>query len=200
MGSRIITGMVLNIILPNETVMISSEAQAILTITTTTLLPVLKSWVHDNVATIIKIFAIKIVISIVFKYLIKFHVLDKFSSLLKSIMFIFGLGKESAPCWLIPNVIGLIYGAGILITANENKYLEKEEIGKLNVSICSMHSIIQETANFLVLGVNILILIVSSFITTVVLVWVYNLVVKVSRNTRDSIPLCWFENVQYYWI
>ncbi len=115
-------------------------------------------------------------------------------------MFIFGLEKESAPCWLIPNVIGLIYGAGILITANENKYLEKEEIGKLNVSICSMHSIIQETANFLVLGVNMLILIVSSFIITVVLVWVYNLVVKVSRNTRDSIPLCWFENVQYYWI
>ena len=40
---------------------------------------------------------------------------------------IFGLGKASAPYWLIANVIGLIYGAGILITANENRDLEKED-------------------------------------------------------------------------
>lgn len=91
-------------------------------------------------------------------------------------MVIFGLGKESEPYWWIANVIGLIYGAGILITANENKALEKEEICRLNVSICSMHSIIQETANFLVLGVSLPILIVPRFITAVVSVWVYNLV------------------------
>lgn len=150
----------------------------------------LKSWVQDNVTTIIKIFVINIVISVVFKCLIKFHVVDKLSSLLKPIMFIFGLGKECAPYWLIANVIGLIYGAGILITANENKDLEKEEISRLNVSIYSMHSIIQETANFLVLGANIFILIVPRFITAVLSVWVYNLVVKVLRNTHDSIHLC----------
>ena len=169
---------------------ISSETQAIAAVATTSLLVVLKSWVQDNVTTIIKIFVINIVISVVFKCLIKFHVVDKLSSLLKPIMFIFGLGKECAPYWLIANVIGLIYGAGILITANENKDLEKEEISRLNVSICSMHSIIQETANFLVLGANIFILIVPRFITAVLSVWVYNLVVKVLRNTHDSIHLC----------
>jgi hypothetical protein len=175
-GSSIITGIVLNIVLPNESVIISSETQAITAVATTSLLVVLKSWVQDNVTTIIKIFVINIVISVVFKCLIKFHVVDKLSSLLKPIMFIFGLGKECAPYWLIANVIGLIYGAGILITANENKDLGKEEIRRLNVSICSMHSIIQETANFLVLGVSILVLIVPRFITAVVSVWVYNFV------------------------
>lgn len=189
-GSSIITGIVLNIVLPNESVIISSETQAITAVATTSLLVVLKSWVQDNVTTIIKIFVINIVISVVFKCLIKFHVVDKLSSLLKPIMFIFGLGKECAPYWLIANVIGLIYGAGILITANENKDLGKEEIRRLNVSICSMHSIIQETANFLVLGVSILVLIVPRFITAVVSVWVYNLVVKVLRKTHDSIHLC----------
>lgn len=177
-GSSIITGIVLNIVLPNESVIISSETQAITAVATTSLLVVLKSWVQDNVTTIIKIFVINIVISVVFKCLIKFHVVDKLSSLLKPIMFIFGLGKECAPYWLIANVIGLIYGAGILITANENKDLGKEEIRRLNVSICSMHSIIQETANFLVLGVSILVLIVPRFITAVVSVWVYNFVVR----------------------
>lgn len=105
-------------------------------------------------------------------------------------MFIFGLGMESAPYWLIANVIGLIYGAGILITANENKGLEKEEICRLNVSICSMHSLIQETANFLVLGVSIVVLIVPRFITAIVSVWVYNLVMKVTKKSHDSISAC----------
>jgi len=175
-SSSILTGMVLNIILSNADVMIVSETQAITMVATTSLSVVLKTWVQDNVITIIKIFVINIVISVVFKCLIKFHIIDKLSSLLKPIMFIFGLGKESAPYWLIANVIGLIYGAGILITANENKDLEKEEIRRLNVSICSMHSIIQETANFLVLGVSMSVLIVPRFITAVISVWVYNLV------------------------
>lgn len=183
-GSSIITGIVLNIVLPNESVIISSETQAIAAVATPSLLVVLKSWVQDNVTTIIKIFVINIVISVVFKCLIKFHVVDKLSSLLKPIMFIFGLGKECAPYWLIANVIGLIYGAGILITANENKDLEKEEIRRLNVSICSMHSIIQETANFLVLGVSILVLIVPRFVTAVASVWMYN-VVEGRKNRRE---------------
>lgn len=135
----------------------------------------------ENVVTILKIFFINIVINIVFKFLIKFHVIDKLSSLLKYIMFLFGLAKESAPYWLVANVIGLIYGAGILITANENNLLEKEEIGRLNISICSMHSIIQETANFLALGVNILILIIPRFITAVFSVWIYRIVVGVKE-------------------
>lgn len=184
-GSSVVTGIVLNMILPGENVMISSEAQAVVTVASTSLLAVLKAWVLDNVTTIIKIFVINIVISVVFKCLIKFHIVDKLSNLLKPIMFIFGLGKESAPYWLIANVIGLIYGAGILITANENKDLEKDEIRRLNVSICSMHSIIQETANFLVLGVDILILTVPRLITAVVSVWVYNLVYKLMRAKKS---------------
>ena len=183
-GSSILTGIVLNMILPNVDVMISSEKQAITTIATTSLAVVLQSWVQDNVTTIIKIFVINILISVVFKCLIKFRIIDKLSSLLKPIMFIFGLGKESAPYWLIANVIGLIYGAGILITANENKDLEKEEISRLNVSICSMHSIIQETANFLVLGVSLSILIVPRFITAVISVWVYNFVYSFMKKTN----------------
>lgn len=180
-GSSIITGVILNLVLPGGDEILLSETQAISMTRASSLIVVLQSWVSDNVTTIMKIFIINILISVVFKCLIKFHIVDKLSNLLKPIMFIFGLGKDAAPYWLIANVIGLIYGAGILITANENKDLEKEEIGKLNLSICSMHSIIQETANFLVLGVNILILIVPRFITAVVSVWIYNLYKFIKR-------------------
>lgn len=116
--------------------------------------------------------------------LIKFSVVDKLSRLLEPIKFLFELGKECVIYRLIANVIGLILGAGILIIANENKDWEKEEIRRLNVSICSMHSTIQETANFWVLGVSILVLIVPRFITAVVSVWVYNIVTRLKRVNK----------------
>ena len=106
-GSSIITGIVLNIVLPNESVIISSETQAITAVATTSLLVVLKSWVQDNVTTIIKIFVINIVISVVFKCLIKFHVVDKLSSLLKPIMFIPTFKAPESPhmkAWILKNM------------------------------------------------------------------------------------------------
>lgn len=156
-GSSIITGLILNLILSGSNE-VYSGAQLVSSAESASLSDVLKSWLMENV-TILKIFIINIVINVVFKFLIKFHIIDKLSNLLKHIMFLFGLAKEAATYWLVANIVGLIYGAGILITANENNSLEKYEISKLNVSICSMHSLIQETANFLPLGVNILIII-----------------------------------------
>lgn len=43
------------------------------------------------------------------------RIVDILSNVLKHIMFLFGLAKEAAPYFLVADVIGLIYGAGILI-------------------------------------------------------------------------------------
>ncbi len=185
-GSSIVTGAILNLIIPAGNEIIASEAQLVMAVESATLPEVLKAWLLENV-TILKIFIINIVINVVFKFLIKFHIIDKLSNLLKHIMFLFGLAKEAALYWLVANIIGLIYGAGILITANENNSLEKEEISKLNVSICSMHSIIQETANFLPLGVHISILVIPRFLTAVFSVWLYNFVMGAKRRVSTII-------------
>lgn len=183
-GSSIITGLVLNLILPSGNEIAASRIQ-LTSSETDSLQDVLKSWLLENV-TIVKIFIINIVINITFKLLTKLNIIEKLSNLLKHIMFLFGLAKEAAPYWLVANVIGLIYGSGILITANENNSLEKEEIGKLNISICSMHSMIQETANFLPLGPSIFVLIIPRVITSVLSVWIYNFVTAAKRTLRAT--------------
>ena len=71
-----------------------------------------KTWGLENVTTILKTFIINIVINVVFKFLIKIHMTDKLNNLFKPLMFVFGLAKESAPYWLVANIIGLIYGDG----------------------------------------------------------------------------------------
>ncbi len=184
-GSSILTGLILNLILPGGNEITASGAALAASTENLTLQDVLKSWLIENV-TVVKIFIINITLNIAFKLLIKFHIIDKLSNLLKHIMFLFGLAKESAPYWLIANVIGLIYGSGILITANENNSLEKEEIGKLNISICSMHSLIQETANFLPLGPSIFVLVIPRVITSVFSVWIYNFATEAKKALRTT--------------
>lgn len=185
-GSSIIAGLALNLILSGGNEIIVPGAQLVSSAESVSLLDVLKTWLLENV-TILKIFIINIAINVAFKFLIKYHIVDKLSNLLKHVMFLFGLAKEAAPYWLVANIIGLIYGAGILITANENNSLEKDEIRKLNISICSMHSLIQETANFLPLGVNILVLIIPRFITAVFSVWMYKFVAGTKRKISTII-------------
>lgn len=173
-SSSITTGLILSLLLPGSEELTTSGTQLVTT-STATLTEVLKSWLLENVA-ILKIFVINIVLNIVFK------LLDKLSNLFKHIMFLFGLGKEAAPYFLVANMIGLIYGAGILITTMENLTLEKEEINKLNISVCSMHSVIQETANFLTLGLNIFILVIPRLITSIVSVWAYNIMIQIRKR------------------
>lgn len=179
-GASLLTGMLLNLILPSENEGVFYAVQ-IISPGAASLPDVLRQWLLDNV-TVVKIFVINIVLNVVFKFLISFHVIDRLCDWLKHFMFVFGLAKETALYWLVANVIGLIYGAGILITANESSALEEGEIRKLNLSICSMHSLIQETANFLPLGVGIPALVVPRFITAVVSVWMYHLVMKAVKR------------------
>ena len=181
-GSSIAAGIVLNFLIPSGTEMAVSGMDLELSIGAVSFIEVIKSWVVENVAIIVKIFIINIAINVALKFLIRFHVIDKLSNVLKPIMFIMGLAKESAPYWFVANFIGLIYGSGILISANENNTLDKEEISRLNISICSMHSIIQETANFMVLGVGLGVLIVPRFITAVISVWGYRLAKLILRG------------------
>ncbi len=173
-GASILTGFLLGLMLPGGNESVSSGAQMV-SAGASSLADVLKRWLLDNV-TVVKIFVINIVLNVSFKFLIEFHLIDKLCDWLKHIMFIFGLAKETALYWLVANVIGLIYGAGILITANENNALNREDLKKLNLSICSMHSLIQETANFLPLGVGIPVLVVPRLITAVVSVWGYRFI------------------------
>lgn len=181
-GASILTGFLLGLVLPSGNEAVSSSAQ-IVSAGASPLVDVLKKWLLDNI-TVVKIFIINIVLNVSFRFLLEFHLIDKLYNWLKHIMFIFGLAKETALYWLVANIIGLIYGAGILITANENNALNREDIRKLNLSICSMHSLIQETANFLPLGVGIPVLVVPRFITAVVSVWGYSLVMGMRGKVK----------------
>ncbi len=128
---------------------------------------------------------INILIIIFYRLLNRYRIIAKVSGFFKHIMLVFGLTKESAFMWLIINIVGLIYGASMLIDAKDKRHISEIEQKKLKLSICTSHSMIQETANFMTLGCNPAYLIIPRILISIITVWIYNFYSALSSN-RES--------------
>jgi hypothetical protein len=72
--------------------------------------------------------------------------------------------------WVAGAGFGLIYGSAVIMEEAKKKALTKEELEHLHVSIGINHSIVEETALFLALGVNPLWLLIPRFAVAIIAV------------------------------
>lgn len=183
--SSIFIGIVLNLVIPNTDKFMNIPNITSISKEVNSFKMVMIGWISSNVV-ILKIVLINIVISIFYKLLVRFHIVEKISKFLKYIMFIFGLSEQVAFLWIITNVIGLMYGASILIEFHDKKMMNEIDLKKLNISIATCHSLVQETANFITLGSPIIFLIIPRLIVSIISVWVYNLFLQL-RNMNIKV-------------
>jgi len=95
------------------------------------------------------------------KYLVKFF---------RPLMKILGLSDRAVMMWVTGAGFGLLYGSAIIIEEAKKGALTKEELEHLHVSIGINHSIVEETALFLALGVNPFWLLIPRFATSAIAV------------------------------
>ena len=95
------------------------------------------------------------------KYLVKFF---------KPLMKVLGLPEQATTMWVTGAGFGLLYGSAVIAEEAKKGHLTKEELEHLQVSIAVNHSIVEEPALFLALGVNPLWLLIPRFILAIVAV------------------------------
>lgn len=178
--SSLLTGFILNAVM-NDNGGTAHKLQAAAANQAADLRQAVISWLWDS-TTVIQLILVNILIMIVYQLLERFHVLVKISKLSQHIMFLFGLPKKTAFLWLVANLIGLLFGAGMLLEAKANKTLDEASLKKLNLSIAPCHSLIQETSNFLVLGASLPFLILPRLLIAIISVWLYNLYLHVTGS------------------
>ena len=172
--SSFLIGIVLNLVIPNTDKFMDIPYLASIPQEVKSFKSIMFSWLASNVV-VVKIVLINIIITIFYKLLVRVHVVEKISNAFKYVMFIFGLSREVAFLWIITNVIGLMYGASILIEFNDKKIIKESDLKKLNISIATCHSLIQETANFVTTGAPIIFLVIPRIIVAIISVWLYHL-------------------------
>ncbi|MCL6476890.1 MAG: nucleoside recognition domain-containing protein [Peptococcaceae bacterium] len=94
--------------------------------------------------------------------------LDRFSRKVAPLMKVFGMSSEASFPMLAGFIFGISYGAGVLIESARSGRLSRRDLFLVFVFLSVCHAIIEDTALFLAVGANPLIIIVGRLIMAVI--------------------------------
>lgn len=182
----VLGGILLNLILPTElnlhniveTQYIASQESSFTTETQNiaSLQSHLLTWLANTLSICIKI--ILIITALMYgQYLLKrYGIINKIARPLAPLMRLCGLQPDSAFLWLVAQIVGLTYGAGIMAQEIEESGADHEELHRINLHICVNHSLIEDTAIFCMLGVAWYFLVIPRLIFAIIIVQTYNFI------------------------
>jgi len=136
----------------------------------TPFIEVVKGWAIDTLRLCGRVFVIIMLVMTALyaseslgwiKYLVKFF---------RPLMKILGLSDRAVTMWVTGAGFGLLYGSAVIIEEAKKGTLTKKELEHLHISIGINHSIVEETALFLVLGVNPFWLLIPRFVAAAIAV------------------------------
>ncbi|HYH02359.1 MAG TPA: nucleoside recognition domain-containing protein [Bacillota bacterium] len=172
--SSLMAGFVLNLIIPGNTGFTNIQPVGNTAVPSESFIQAIFSCLKENTV-IFKIIVINISIAVFYRLLKRYRILEKLSNGFKPVMLILGLPKDMVFLWSVTNVLGLIYGASLLIEAKKNNNLAEVDLKRLNLSLATCHALVQETANFLAIGASLPFLLIPRIVIAISSVWLYNL-------------------------
>ena len=183
----ILGGFLLNLILP-ESLSLTTQTET-LTATTSqpsTLNSQLLNWLTNTASLCVKI--ILIITALMYgQFLLKrYGIINKIARPLAPLLRLCGLHPNSAFLWLVAQIVGLTYGAGIMAQEIEESGADREELHRINLHICVNHSLIEDTAIFCMLGVAWYFLIIPRLIFAILIVNTYNIIS--ARHKKSMSP------------
>ena len=179
----ILGGILLNLILPesltSQHIINSSQSDLQQTLS---LQSTLLNWFTNTLSLCIKI--ILIITALMYgQFLLKHYgIINKIARPLAPLMRLCGLQPDSAFLWLVAQIVGLTYGAGIMAQEIEESGADREELHRINLHISVNHSLIEDTAIFCMLGVAWYFLVIPRLIFAIIIVNSHNFIKKITDN------------------
>ncbi len=138
-------------------------------------LPMLLAWASSTAILALRILLIVLGIMIAQRLLEEFMIMDALARLLASFMKILGLPERASFLWIVINVVGYGYGAGIIVEQIESGGMSREEGDLLNHHAGICHSLMEDTALFLALGCPLFWITVPRLVLAMAVVWLERL-------------------------
>jgi hypothetical protein len=125
------------------------------------MLSILKEAAIGSFNSIKQIAFIVIPLMIVMEILKDLGVLDRIARLFSPLVKIYGMKKEAGFPLVIGIVIGLSYGAGVILQSAKEDKLTRRDLYLLTYFLVAAHAVFEDTAIFMAFGVNGLLLLVT---------------------------------------
>lgn len=146
----------------------------------------LKSWFVATLYLSLKIFAIIVVVMILLETMKIFSMIQHIVKILSQLLKAMGLDNKVGILWLTATVFGIAYGGAVIVEEAKEEHLTKKELERLHLSIGINHSMIEDPALFLSLGLSAFWLWIPRFITAIIAVHLFDLYYKIKIIYKTS--------------
>jgi hypothetical protein len=114
----------------------------------------LREWALDTLLLLAKVFGIIMFIMIILESLTSLGWSEYLFNLSRPLMRLLGLSQRTAMLWVTAVVFGLMYGGAMIQDRVRQGNLTKTELEHLHISIGINHSMVEDPALFMALGLN----------------------------------------------
>ena len=146
----------------------------------------LKSWSIDTLVLAAKILVIIIALMIILEVMKNYNLVGRIVGLMAPVLKVFGLGKQTGFMWLTAALFGLTYGAAVIVAEAREGYLSKDELEHLHLSIGINHSMIEDPALFIPLGLSFFWLSVPRIAAAIITVQLFVMFKRLMPGTNRS--------------
>ena len=164
---------------PMETVLLQSQASLPESLTT---------WGISTVQLCLKILLIITSLMILLEEMKHYNLVSKLVDLLNPLLKLLGLKKNVGVLWMTAAVFGIAYGGAVIIEEIKENHITKPELMKLHFSMGVNHSLIEDPAIFLSLGLSPFWLWVPRLMAAILIVHLFNLIYKTAVILKMVTP------------
>ena len=118
-------------------------------------LEVMQHWLTGTLWITFKLVCIVFSLNILQRILEEYGVMGILARWVSPILRPLGLPSNTAFLWIVANVVGLAYGAAVLIEHRKENKISAEDADLLNHHIALSHSLLEDTSLFLAIGVGL---------------------------------------------
>lgn len=133
--------------------------------------PMLAAWALSTLRLVVKVFILVILIMMGQGLLKEFGIMDLLARATAPAMGILGLPREASFSWIVVNLVGYAYGAGIIIARVKDGAMKPQEADLFNHHAAVCHSLLEDSALFLAIGVPLFWITAPRLVAALIVVW-----------------------------
>ncbi len=130
-----------------------------------------KDWIVSTLGLVVKMTVLIYSLSIMQKLLAEYGVIKMVAKGLRPVLAVFGLPAKTAFLWIVANILGLAYGAAVMIDESKSGKISKRDIDLLNTHIGISHSNFEDLFLVSSIGGVWYIILLTRWVGSLILVW-----------------------------
>lgn len=144
---------------------------------------VMENWLTGSLWLTFKLTCIVVSLNILQRILEEYNIMSKLTRIVKAIVKPAGLPSNTAFLWIVANVIGLAYGAAVLIEHRKENRISAGDADLLNYHIALSHSLLEDTLLFVAIGVGTGWITLPRIALAVIVVWGVRLIRRLNEKS-----------------